>query len=367
MTLVFKYIFRRLLFATILLTCVLVIALWLTQSLRFLDMIVNRNVSLQGYFYLVGFLIPDLLVVILPICLFVSVIFFYNKFQADHELAVWRSAGLSNICIAKPAIILTIFIAAFTFIINVYIIPPSFKHFKDMEHNLRQQFSSAMLHEGRFNSVNGATIYIKQRYRSGRMEGVFLYNHDAKLPYTLFAREGKINLADGGERYHLVLKNGFRQEKDLKTGQLKVLQFEALNYDLSNLTKAQNVRTVRPYEKSITELLEVDDRLDKDTQTRYRSAAHQRILQPFFGFIYVLLALNFMLKPHYNRRGRQWAIFWAFSIGFLFHIMITTCINFNCKFSGSIYLAYFIFISWFIYLVFNLFEYRSLPATRTIP
>src|SRR5690606_26128567 len=159
--------------------------------LRFLDMIVNRNVSLQGYFYLVGFLVPDLLVVILPICLFISVVFFYNKFQADHELSVWRSTGFSNMQIAKPVILLSLLVVVFTFIINLYVLPSSFKQFKDMEHTLRQQFSGAMIQEGRFNTIKNTTIYIKQRFRSGRMEDIFLYSHDTKHPYTIFAKEGR--------------------------------------------------------------------------------------------------------------------------------------------------------------------------------
>ncbi len=364
MLLVSRYIFKKLSYATFLLTSILVIAVWLTQSLRFLDMIVNRNVSLKGYFYLVGFLIPDLLVVILPICLFISVLFFFHKFQTDHELTIWRSTGLSHMQIASPVLFLTALIVALTFIINVYILPPSFKQFKDMEHQVRQQFSGAMLNEGRFNTIHGATIYIKQRYRSGRMEGLFLYNTKGNKPYSLFAKEGRMTTIDG--HLFLILSHGFRQERDPKTGKLQELTFETLNYDLSDLTQKKETRHIRPYEKSITELLTLDDTLDQNTQTRYTAAAHVRILQPFFAFIYVLIGLNFMLTSQFSRRGRQILVFASFVCGFLFHALMIACLQFNHTFQEAIVTAYGFYILCFSALLFRLYDIKILDFLRKV-
>lgn len=339
MPLIFTSIFRRLLFSTALLTTVIVIAVWLTQSLRFLDMIVNRSVSLKGYFFLISFLIPDLLVVILPICFFISVVFFYNKFFQDRELVIWRSAGLSNFNLSLPALFLSCIVVMITFIINVFILPPSFKYFKETQHLIQQQLSGAMLQDGKFNESKGATIYIKQRYRSGHMRGILIHHTQSKTPYTIFAKEGKI-LQDQGH-FYMELKDGYRQERDIKTQHLQTLRFSLLKYDLSSLMSSTSSRTERPYEKSITELLSPTEKsLPPETRARYTAAAHQRLLHPFFPLVYAVIGLACLLKSPFRRKGQHLFVSLAFIIGFLFHITVTALINAHGNFAPGLFLAY---------------------------
>lgn len=363
MSLIFLSIFRRLLFSTVLLTTVIVIAVWLTQSLRFLDMIVNRSVSLQGYFLLISFLIPDLLVVILPICFFISVVFFYNKFFQDRELVIWRSAGLSNIDLSLPTLFLSCIVVLVTFIINVFILPPSFKYFKDTQHILQQQLSGAMLQDGKFNESKGATIYIKQRYRSGHMKGILIHHTQSKIPYTLFAKEGKI-LQDHGH-FYMELKDGYRQERDMKTQHLQTLRFSSLKYDLSSLMTNTSSRTERPYEKSIQELLSPTDKnLSLETKAKYTAAAHQRLLHPFFPWVYAIIGLACLLKSPFRRKGQHLFVSLAFITGFLFHLIITVLINAHGHFAPGLFIAYTIAITMPLLLMFYMFDGMSFLSNR---
>ena len=69
------YIFRQLFAATVFVTVTLTCVVWLTQSLRFIEMIVNQGLSLALFGYLMLLLLPTFLGIILPIALFASVIF----------------------------------------------------------------------------------------------------------------------------------------------------------------------------------------------------------------------------------------------------------------------------------------------------
>ena len=337
---IFKYIFKRLLGGTVLLTTVMVFAVWLIQSIRFLDMIVNRNVSLGGYFHLISFLIPDLFVIIFPICMFISILFFYNKFQSDHELVIWQSSGMSFLSIARPAFVLSVLVVGLTLFLNIFVLPSSYKHFKDHEHEVRQQFSSAMLHEGRFNNIKGATVYIKRRYRNGSLRGILLYHIKNDKPYTLMAKEGRMHVE--GDRLFLYLKDGVRQEVDVKTKSINTLHFDTLYYDLSDVLQGGEGRSKRPYEKSIRELLTPSASMDAVALKKHRAAAHQRILQPLVGFAYALFALVFMLKGPFSRRGRSKRMAGALGAGFIFQALITVCINQNSQNFESVYVAYFL-------------------------
>ena len=63
-------------------TTALVALIWLTQSLRFVELVVNRGLSMRVFFQLTGLLIPNFVAVILPITLFVVVQFVYRASPA---------------------------------------------------------------------------------------------------------------------------------------------------------------------------------------------------------------------------------------------------------------------------------------------
>ena len=88
-----RYIFKQVLTALIAVTVALVALIWLTQSLRFVELIVNRGLSPFVFLRLTVLLIPSFIAVILPITTFVVVQFVYQRLAGDRELTVMRAAG----------------------------------------------------------------------------------------------------------------------------------------------------------------------------------------------------------------------------------------------------------------------------------
>ena len=65
------YIFRQLMIALVAVTTGLTMLIWLVQSLRFVDLVVNHGLSLWVFLKLTGLLIPSFISVILPLTTFV--------------------------------------------------------------------------------------------------------------------------------------------------------------------------------------------------------------------------------------------------------------------------------------------------------
>ena len=78
MTEIDRYIAKQLATGVAFVATGLVAVMWLTQSLRFVEMIVNKGLSLGAFLVLTLLLMPSFLVVILPISLFAVVLFTYN-------------------------------------------------------------------------------------------------------------------------------------------------------------------------------------------------------------------------------------------------------------------------------------------------
>lgn len=349
MTLVTRHIFKYLFTSLAFLTVVLTTGIWLTQSLRFIEIIVNQNISIGNYFSLVGFLIPDLIAIVLPICLLISVLFTYNKLIADHELSIFRSCGLSNWRLSRPALVLAFIMSCFIGFVNIYIVPISYQNLRDMEYRLRNEFSSGFVQDGMFNTLRGVTIYARSRALNGDLDSVFIHSIGQKNTssplqknsFTIIAQRG-ILVEQAGKKTQLMLMNGTRQEKNPQTGQVTFLHFKTLNYDLDQFATNIQKRIIKPYERSLTELFNPPDAdiLSTHTKAQLHSEGHQRLLPPFLIVLFTLIGLAALLPQKLNRRGRKKYILSAIFIAISAHISLIILININDRWNMTIPFAY---------------------------
>ena len=159
-----RYIFRQLLGTTLFVATTLTCVVWLTQSLRFVEMIVNRGVSASLFLYFTMLLVPSFLAIILPIALFAAILFVYNRLLVDSELVVLRAGGYSQYSLARPAIAMMIVVIAACYALTIYLMPASYRDFKDLQFTLRNSFPSVLLLEGVFSPVmKGVTVYVESR------------------------------------------------------------------------------------------------------------------------------------------------------------------------------------------------------------
>ena len=168
-----RYMLRQLVVVAALVTLTLTLAIWLTQSLRFVELIVNRGLSLHSYLYLTLLLLPSFLSLMLPVSLFTAVLFTYNKLITDSELIVLRAAGLGPFQLARPALLLASIVVLMGYVLSLYLLPWSYRQFKDLEFNVRTDYSAVLLKEGAFNNISaGITVYIRSREPDGELQGI---------------------------------------------------------------------------------------------------------------------------------------------------------------------------------------------------
>src|SRR5215475_12356072 len=101
-----RYILRQCLTMMVFITVALSAAVWLAQSLRLVDLIVNRGLSIELFLYLALLILPRFLDIVLPIGAFIAVLFVFNRLTSESELVVMRSAGVSHTALAKPVLML---------------------------------------------------------------------------------------------------------------------------------------------------------------------------------------------------------------------------------------------------------------------
>lgn len=296
-----RYIARHLLYSTLLIAFSLTAIVWLTQALRFIDFIVNQGVSITVFLHLTVLLVPSLIFMILPPALFCAVLFIYNKLKLDSELVVMQAAGLSKWRLAIPALQVSAIIMVLGYLIAFYILPVSYRNFRDMQSFLRNNYVSILLQEGVFsNPVEGLMVYIRERDDNNILHGIMV--HDSRVPgaqVTMMAEEGKMVETPQGPRF--LLKNGNRQE--MQQGKLSFLNFESYTLDISLYTQAMRDRIIDPQELFIGDLFSYDDSISPADNFRRFAEGHQRLLWPAYSVCLTMIAMAILLSGEFNRRG----------------------------------------------------------------
>lgn len=299
-----KYIITRIMGPLVFITLGFTGLAWLTQSLRFVDLIINRGLGVGMFVYLSSLLLPSLVTIILPVALFASVIFAYHRLMQDSELTIFSNVGLSRLQLMKPAITLALLVMVVGYSVAFYVMPSSYRKFKDMQAFIRDNYASVMLQEGVFNTmIKGLTVYIRGRDNKGMLYGILVHdNRNAQSPVTMMAESGQLLQTPSGPQFLLV--NGNRQEINSVQKQISILHFDRYAVELSQFTTATVDRHREPEERYFSELIMPEHDIPQGLRDRLSVEIHTRLLWSISSLFTVCIGMASFLSGEFNRRGQ---------------------------------------------------------------
>jgi lipopolysaccharide export system permease protein len=309
MTLLDRYLFRQLALALLAVTVGLAALVWLTQSLRFIELVLDRGLSLAVFFELTSLLLPSFFSVILPITTFIVMLFVHLRLAGDRELVVMRAAGLSNWQIARPALALGLLVVGLMAFLNFWLVPLSHTAFRQWQFEIRNQLVGVLVQEGVFSTLgNDLTVYARKRDADGTLRGIMVHDQrEAGGAVTILAQAGRIGQGADGPR--VTLYDGVRQQMEKGPSgappRLTVLSFSENSVDLARVARNEETRSRDSRERSIAELLDPDpiEGLRPRELRRFRAEAHQRMASPITAFSFALVGLAVALTGQFRRHG----------------------------------------------------------------
>ncbi|MDP6786145.1 MAG: LPS export ABC transporter permease LptF [Rhodospirillales bacterium] len=328
-----RYVLRQLLVGMVLVTIGLTGIIWLSQSLRFVEMIVNRGVTGGMFLYLTMLLLPNFLSIILPIALFTVVVFIYSKLVTDRELVVMRASGMSQFALAKPALIMALLVVAAGYVLNIFLVPQSYRMFRELQWDIRYSYSHVLLQEGAFNTVSkDVTVYVRERAKDGQLHGILVHDgRNGAKPSTVMATRGALVESGGSSR--VIMFEGNRQERDKKTNKFSILYFDRYTIELDKSEDQAAVRYREPRERTLAELfgIEKDSLMDPRNYGKFVVEAHKRLIWPLFAACFTLIGLACLISGGISRQGQSGRIALAAAIVILFVAMALGLANVSAK------------------------------------
>jgi lipopolysaccharide export system permease protein len=309
-----RYLFRQLSITLVAVTVGLAALVWLTQSLRFIELVLDRGLSPAVFVELTGLLLPSFLSVILPITTFVVILFTYVRLAGDRELVVMRSTGLSDWRLAQPALAVAALATGLCLFLQLWLVPISHSAFREWQFEIRNEMAAILVQEGVFSPLgDDLTVYARRRDPDGNLRGIIV--HDSRqpgAPVTIMAEQGRLISTPRGPR--VTLMNGVRQTLEQSPPgapnpgpRLSVLTFAENSLDLATSSRSQQdaTRNRDSRERFIGELLDPDpaeNLPDRDIR-KFRSEAHQRLASPFSALAFALVGLATALSTSFRRHG----------------------------------------------------------------
>jgi|AntRauTorcE11897_2_1112592.scaffolds.fasta_scaffold01032_11 lipopolysaccharide export system permease protein len=304
-----RYIFKNLLGVTVFVALILTLLIMLTQSLRFLELIVETGAPTGSFFYLVSLAVPRFLEIVLPLSIVTAILFIYNKMMMDNELIVLRACGFNQTALMRPALALAAVGFCLLLFLSLWAAPVTHAKMEHLRKVIKAEYASLLLQEGVFNIMgDGLMVYLDKRLDNGDLTGLVIHDtrDTTQTPITIIASSGRI-LRQDDNTTKVVIFEGQRQQYNPETESLGLLNFSEYTLEVSDLQSDIRLQWKEPDERTIFELLSPDLENQRDVRflDQFSAEIHHRILTPLTVFNFALIGLFSLLAGTFNRRGQS--------------------------------------------------------------
>lgn len=293
-----KYISLQLLKIFIIVLLAITTLAWLSQILRYVEFIIEKNRTINEFISLTILLYPWLISIIAPIAFFITCLFLLDRMLNDSEAIVLYSSGISPLRKLKPFLAFGLAITLLIYFINILITPWSMKEFRDKITTLKTDVINNSMVESKFISPEeGVDIYIRNKENDNTLSGIFINDaRDKRNDITYIAKSA--NIIKRNNEISMVMNNGVihKSQKNIRSKPIEAINFDRYAINLSDIYKENHDILYKPSEKPLMDLLFPDknQNFNDSYLNKLKLEAHMRLSNPLYTIAFMLIAFNGM-------------------------------------------------------------------------
>lgn len=287
----------------------------LTRSLSNVDLISGYSETAFTFIKVTVLALPQLIALLVPLALFVSVLSTLNRLTSDSEMVVASASGLSRFGLLAPILRLGVYVLIANLAINLFVQPIAYREMRRSLHELRSDLAASLVSPGSFSRLGaGLTLYARERTRDGRMHDIMIHDTRGGSDTLFTAREGVVVRTETNSV--MVLIDGNRQELD-EQGQLTYTSFDRTESDLSEVFGAVDAIFFKESDRFLHQLIWPDPATHARTGGLERAwaEAHYRLSAPLYNLLFVLIAAAAFLAGDHSRMGYSRRVMIAVAAG----------------------------------------------------
>ncbi len=302
------------------------VILFVQQAGRYSDLLFNITLPGNLVWQLTIALIPSVLSFTCPIAVLVGTIIGLSRMQGDSEMVAVRSAGVGNLQVTIPLIILGLLLSAFAFFINIRGVPIAARIVRQVALQAALYKLESPIEPGVFNTeINGYTIYVKNGdIEAGSWENIFIYQKDKKTKQVrlITSKNGRIDSQN--ENSEIVLENAavttFEDDQNGKIVSENVKDLRlVIQTKRGEIIEKLSKATETPEEMGLQELAAHIKTLTGTDKREAQVLFQRRIILSISPLLFSLLGTALILK--FNRGGRGFGILLAFGSLIIYYLI----------------------------------------------
>jgi lipopolysaccharide export system permease protein len=187
------YIVREVAIPVALSLGVITLALIVARLLKLVDLVVNQGVALTAVLALLGYLLPSLVALSLPMAMLLGTLLGIGRLSSDSEIVAARACGVSLARLAVPVLALAAFIYPLDVMMTTRLAPDANVRLREQIVDLVRTRATAGLPEKVFNrNFDGMVIYFDHAEESGgRLVDVLISdNRNPSAKSIIYAHSG---------------------------------------------------------------------------------------------------------------------------------------------------------------------------------
>jgi lipopolysaccharide export system permease protein len=312
MSLIDRYLIRQIGATSLWALLALSGVIWISQALHDIDLMTTQGQSVLKFFTMTLLTLPAMAAIIAPVALLIGLIVTLNRLNAESELAVLASAGISPFRLLKPLLIAAFMGSLFTGFLTLKLMPESINLWRVMVTQIRSDFLTKIVKAGRFNELEANVIFHYRERAGDTLLGLFIQDkRDPALILVYVAERGRI--VNGASGNYLVLENGSVQRETPRNRDASIVAFQRYALDLTQLVPGNGEITYSPHERLTLDLLQAyqSGRETSADMIRIETELADRFATPLYVFPFACLALAFIGRPRSARAHRLSAILYT--------------------------------------------------------
>ncbi|WP_257274280.1 MULTISPECIES: LPS export ABC transporter permease LptF [unclassified Endozoicomonas] len=299
-SILFRYLAKEMLKVTLAVTGVVLLIIMSGRFVNYLAQAANGSLNADILFAIMGYRMPEFLVMIIPMGLFLGIIMAYGRLYAENEMTVMGACGVSQGQLLRMTMIPALGVMIVVALLSILVAPWGIKQVETILHQQDSMTEFDTLVPGRFQKFEGAnrvTYTESLTDDNQQMDKVFIAHQSADRDSTgmslVLAERGRISTTEEAGQRYLILSDGYRYDLTPGGKKVRVTRYETYGIRMEESAVAEEI--------SKEQALPTSTLLGSDNST-YIAELQWRMSLPLLIPIIVLLAVP--LSKVNPRQGR---------------------------------------------------------------
>ncbi|XOD70021.1 MAG: LPS export ABC transporter permease LptF [Sodalis sp. (in: enterobacteria)] len=206
-----RYLVREIFKTQLTILFILLLIFFCQKLVRFLGAAVNGDIPTNIVLSLLGFGLPEMAQLILPLSLFLGLLITLSRMYSESEITVMHACGLGKNILIRASLLLSLVTSLFAAVNVVWISPWSSRHQERLISEVKTNPSIAVLVDGQFKSVErGNAVLFVDNIKNNDFKHVFLAKikpNGNTRPFVIIADRGHMTQRKDGSKL-IILDKG---------------------------------------------------------------------------------------------------------------------------------------------------------------